>query len=170
MLDQKGHHLATGCGREGMRHRTHDFLALQICNLCNYGGFYTKREEHGCFKETDADDNKRPDISIMNPLPHQVQQDQRKLVLDVSVTCPLQYNLQGTLTTITRRQANKKGPAAETAFKVKNKKYLERATRNKLGFLPIIFESTGRVHPKSLELFKTIAKKAEESTRIHSKI
>ena len=86
-------------------------------------------------------------------------------MLDVSVTCPLQYNLQGTLTTITRRQANKKGPAAETA---KNKKYLERATRNKLGFLPIIFESTGRVHPKSLELFKTIANKAEESTRIHS--
>jgi hypothetical protein len=168
MLDRKGHHLATGCGREGMRHRTHDFLALQICNLCNYGGFYTKREELGCFKESNADDNKKPDISIMNPLPFQVQQDQRKLVLDVSVTCPLQYNLQGTLTTITRHRANKKGQAAETAFKAKNKKYLESATRNKLGFLPIILESTGRVHPKSLELFKTIASKAEESTRIHS--
>ena len=51
------------------------------------------REELGCFRGTDPENGKRPDISVINPLPSEdlvhSQGGTPKLVLDVQITCPI---------------------------------------------------------------------------------
>jgi hypothetical protein len=39
-LDCFGHHLTTGCGRHGYRHKTHDFIGFEILNILKYSGRY----------------------------------------------------------------------------------------------------------------------------------
>jgi hypothetical protein len=48
----------------------------------------------------------------------------------------------------------------------KNTKYREKAHQNGLSFLPVIFESTGRMHPDAIKMFKSFAKLAEIPLKI----
>ena len=59
---------------------------------------------------------------------------------------------------------------ADKAFTTKNGKYLDIATQNGLSFLPIIFESTGRIHPQGLKFFEAIADHAAEVKKINKGI
>jgi len=61
------HHLTTGCERQGYRHRTHDFVAMEITRMLNYAGIWTKREEKNCFQTIEnPDSQRRPDITVYN--------------------------------------------------------------------------------------------------------
>ena len=54
---------------------------------CKHAGNWTKLEERGCFYLSNPDDNKRGDISINNP--SNLLCSKEKLILDVSITSPL---------------------------------------------------------------------------------
>ena len=54
----------------------------------------------------------------------------------------------------------------ECAFKGKNGTYKNVAHQNGLSFLPIIFESTGRLHPSAVQFFRSVAQFAEEPLKI----
>jgi hypothetical protein len=148
--DERGHHLTTGCPIGPWRIKTHDNLRDEICALFKaYGIAYTK-EELLCFG---LENGKRPDISVAagqmgNP---------RKVLLDVSVTA--------VLTQATEGRANPPGEAARLRFEDKNRTYNEKANNNNHSFLPIVFESTGGIHPKSLEFLKAVAKDVTDDQR-----
>ena len=165
LLDKRGHHLLSGCKIGHWVSTTHDHMVLEIKTLATYCGFWCIREERDCFKNTNPFNNRRPDVSIMNPLQKHTSGD-NKLLLDAEVTNPVPGSKSGKQGALTMGKARQEGSKAEEAFKGKNKEYLEIATANGLSFLPIIFESTGRVHPKAMEFFKDIAKHKEEITKI----
>jgi hypothetical protein len=105
-------------------------LRLRVCR---------KSEEHGCFHEADPDSDKRPDQSLNAPGLHG-----RKLILDASITCPYPNcgaRLSRTNAVFPLRQAN-------SVYKKKVDKYGDIAIRNRIDFLPLIAESTGRLHPQ----------------------
>jgi hypothetical protein len=154
-LDAEGHHLITGCGKDGYRNSTHDTIAREIMSGLNYAGIFNRREEMRCFQEAAPDNNMRPDISIeAGPF------RQQKTVYDLSVTCPLSVPSNSSRTsTVAGRAANK-------TFDKKNTDYLALANANGLGFLPIILESTGYVHKEAKQFFKDVAAYASEDKKI----
>jgi hypothetical protein len=113
--------------------------------MLNSAGLMTRREEVGCFREVDPDDNHRPDISVTN-MPGKV----KKLILDVAVTCPvpLRSNFE-----LSRNMALSKSRLANQAYNRKMHKYQALCEANNLEFLPLIFESTGGMHSKAAEHF-----------------
>ena len=166
-LDSTGHHLATGCGLHNTRKQNHDALVIELDDILSYAGFWTKREELGCFQMADPDDNKRPDISVLNP----VNCKHPKLVLDVSVTSPLEGAEKGILRPPkSRRRALIKDAAANTRFQQKKQLYGACAEASGLGFLPIIFESTGRLHEQGKRFLKAVAKKASAVKKIRADV
>ena len=66
--------------------------------------------------------------------------------------------------------ASKADNMSDKAFNSKNGKYKGISEGNGLSFLPIIFESTGRMHPKALEFFDSLAAHAAEVKRIDKSI
>ena len=66
----------------------------------------------------------------------------------------------------TLRAAEDTGKFANKRFNEKNKEYGECADANRFGFLPIILESNGLMHPKSKEFFYKLAKDCSEIKRI----
>jgi hypothetical protein len=161
-LDLKGHHVASGCRLDGVRQATHDGVKYEIAGIINYSGGRTKIEERGCFAATDPSSQMRPDISVRNP-----PDGGSELLLDVCVTSPLPGVGNGNLSnsSLNLTAAVDVGRAARTKFNNKNIKYKAIAEANQLTFLPIIFESTGRLHPESLQFFKDLAKYAEEEEK-----
>ena len=107
----------------------------------------TSREEVGCFRGVAPDNNRRPDLSIFNLPTHT-----RKVICDVSITCPVPVVGEGNLS---RNSAARVGRAAEKAKRAKVSKYGELAARSQLEFLPLIFESTGRMENLTMELVAT---------------
>jgi hypothetical protein len=147
-LDSLGHHLATGCGIGGTRHHTHDSIAYVLKDMLNYAGIMTRREEIGCFREAFPDNNQRPDLSVFN-MPNL----DKKLVLDVAVASPVDSEAPRH---ISRRVALNKERRIKSRFNEKVAKYQAVSTANNLEFLPIIIESTGRLHHKALEFYNLV--------------
>ena len=167
VLDALGHHLVSGCAAESCRTHMHDLLVLELKNIANYSGIYAIREEIGCFKVVTPDNDKRPDLSFRNAaeIDSGTEVRDRPLILDVSVTDPVPGSTSGQLH-ISDAAAKVPDRAAEQAFKDKNTKYLQIAHDNGLSFLPIIFESTGRVHGSVVKMVKSLAALAEEPLKI----
>ena len=148
-LDSYGHHLSAGCAKDGTLHKTHDALKIIIKDICNFSGLVTRLEEQRCFQESDPECNRRPDVSLANyPFKDPLLQG-RKLILDIAVTHPVP--IQGNKT-LSRYEALQPCRAANKYFQIKNHSYLTLSQANNLEFLPLIFENTGRMHPKT-ELF-----------------
>jgi hypothetical protein len=125
-------------------HKNYDAIKYVIKNLCNYSGFVTRIEEIRCFQEAVPNSNLRPDISIYN---YPVQPNSRKkLILDVSVTHPTLITSNRTLS---RNEALQPCRAANLCYARKQTKYMDISIANNLEFLPIIFETTGKIHPKT---------------------
>ena len=83
--------------------------------------------------------------------------------------CPLEGASKGVLSPITLRAAEDTGKFANKRLNDKKKKYNERADAIRFGFLPIILECNGLMHPnglKSKELFYKLAKDCSEIKRI----
>ena len=145
LLDEKGLHLVSGCGKDGYRNQLHDSLAYCLKDFYNYAGIMARREEPHCFKHVDVNNNMRPDISLFN-----IPTYTNKLIIDVSVTSPIPPNNQ--LATMSKAQALIPFRQAIYSFKNKMKKYENIAKDNNLSFMPCIFESTGKIHPESFKL------------------
>ena len=77
----------------------------------------TKKEEFRCLQEADPDSGKRPDLSFA------------LILQEPEVTA-----------------ARREGRAAQQAYAAKMRCYDELASQNNLEFLPMIIESTGRIH------------------------
>ena len=83
ILDKYGHHLTTGCGKHGYRHKTHDLIGYELLNMFKYSGIWARREELNCLQTVeDPDSQRRPDISVHGAPKHL----DKKLVMDISIT------------------------------------------------------------------------------------
>jgi hypothetical protein len=67
-VDKNGHHFMSGCGMQGLLSDQHDAMVLEISHMAGYCGLNTRREPLGCFRETDPDCGKKPDLVILNPM------------------------------------------------------------------------------------------------------
>lgn len=170
ILDPTGHHLVSGCASFGKRTQMHDALAYEASFLISYCGLRNIREELGCFREAHPECGKRPDITVFNPVASDNLVDANgripKLILDFQITSPLPGSQQGVFSAMTPYMADKADNMAGKAFTKKNSDYKRIAEDNGLSFLPIIFETTGRIHPKALEFFSAIADHASQVKRI----
>ena len=68
------------------------------------------------------------------------------MIIDVAATHPV--SIQGNKT-LSRNEALQPCRAANKYYQIKNHNYLTLSQANNLEFLPLIFENTGRMHPKT---------------------
>ena len=124
--------------------------------MLSVAGICSTREERGIFRTNSLDCNKRGDLNVLNLSQSTVKQNGKKpttlpfvpdnpdgriseLLLDTTVVHPLSGpNCEHKLSLIEAKQNLR----AE-----KKKKYDVVCAQNGLKFLPIIFESTGSMHP-----------------------
>jgi hypothetical protein len=146
VLDPTAHHLATACGKYGYRKDTHDSVVLELQYALQYCGFWIKREERDSFLMADSNGRHIPDLTVMNPADSAFPQ----VLLDVSITSPLTGALYGQLdNAVSRKLAGQQKKMANKRFQEKTNKYRARVVANGFGFVPIIFESSGRIHDQS---------------------
>jgi hypothetical protein len=113
-------------------------------------GVLTVVEERNVFRGNDPDNGKRPDISAFN-----LPTVEGKVLFDVTITSPISSQL-------TSGAASTPFRAAECAYSRKIRQYQRDAEASSLGFQPIVFETTGIMHPKSLAMVEDILKHSGE--------
>jgi hypothetical protein len=162
-VDPVGHHLATGCNCGNHRQQTHDGAADELNRILRYAGMSTQREERHVFDNAGQGtvSAKRPDISVLNSPEHL----HTKLLLDVSVATPLLGSKKGVIYAPTPPD-RVAGKVAEGRYNNKMARYGDLAAAKGFGFLPFVFESSGRMHPEASKYMKKIAKYASEVKRI----
>lgn len=164
-IDETGHHFISGCSKTGLRNELHNVMERELAYNFRYCGLSVITEELDCFKTTDSNSNKRPDLSIDNAQEVDSGEDRtRRLILDFSLTGPLPGSRGGVLKD--PPSAGVQDIAADKAFAKKNTTYYDIADQNNLSFLPFIMETTGRMHPRAVTLLRSCAKLAEESLKI----
>ena len=134
----------------------HDRVKDQTAKILSYCGLSTKVEEQNAFRGYDEENGKRPDITIFNHPDHA-----GKFFLDVRISSPVPAN-SGPLTI---PQAKKKFRAGNKAFSEKVNSY-KHALDQRLGFFPIIFETTGGMHHETLPFFITCLEQASRVRQI----
>jgi len=143
-VDNRGHHLITGCSREGVRQATHDSITSQLYNILRMYGIYSRKEV--CpFKRTHPKSKKRLDIVIAEG---QLGSD-KKILLDVTITNPVNSHTRG------RRVSQ--NSAAIHAHTKKLNKYSAYAADENCVVKPMVWESTGSLHPDTIHLLKCVA-------------
>jgi hypothetical protein len=153
VIDERCHHLVTGCAKSGFGINLHHGVSNTIKELVNAAGFRAKREENGCFYHIDREFNDRqrrmrPDLSIFDlPGPY------RKVILDVSNICPIP--IFGTQQ-YSRNDALIIQKAAQQRYDERMEKFNAISTAHGIKFHPIIFETTGRVHSESFRYLQSI--------------
>ena len=151
VLDSRGHHIANGCQKLAALTKTHDNIKVVLRDLCNAAGLQTRVEETGVFQEAVPDSNRRPDLSIFNhPNPKYYP---NKVIMDVSLAHPIPIDSNRVLT---RNQALAPGRAANAAHSRKINSYSVISEQAGLKFLPLIFETTGRMHEETESAIKEI--------------
>jgi hypothetical protein len=169
VIDQRCHHLLTGCGKDRCRVIAHDDQVATWSSILSYLGMRTKKEEGGLFHDLDPDDNHKPDISIVNPPPGSCST--APLLLDISITSPLTGVQAGIYSFIPLQAATKAGKAAMERAQCKDNKYRPLCRPNELGqarysFIPIVYETTGRMHKKLKTFLKAAVKEAARLKKI----
>ena len=145
-IDTQGIHLCSGCHHDNVKNIVHNNLRDCINSTFNHLGIQTVLEPINQFRATNPDDGGRPDIKVLGL-------SDRPLLLDVSVTSPIPPNNPHSLSfsdaKIPLRQANRR-------HQVKVREYEGKSIENNMDFLPIIFETTGNIHPDGVKLFKKV--------------
>jgi hypothetical protein len=196
LVDQYGLHVSTGCGKEGRRQQLHNALVLELNHLIRYAGGNTIREERDCFGAHLPDDHHRPDISILNPAGLDLEGKKVLIDVAVTCPLDgAQIGIIKKPTRTEARKSHSNN--LNSTYKYKENKYrklledCERAANsgrtvtlqqdnqpsedtardvfNPKDFVvyPIIFESTGAIHPESSKFIDSILEKAAESNRSH---
>ena len=159
VLDPLGHHMAGGCGQGMYRIQTHDEQCGMLAQCARHAGFKIRREEKGLFIGEDVDNRERPDITICNP----PNIHDNKILLDVTVVNTILYEKNGQKPSTRYREDQVVEVGAKTKLAETRKNYKYKAGYQ---FIPIVFESSGFVSLKTLELLKMIAKQGENHTNI----
>ena len=155
-IDSRGDHCVC-CPRTGFGINNHNAALLVIQQIAQAAGKTAKREPVNVFaavrrnptiaaKFTEKQLTSRPDLLIQNltgPNP--------KVLLDVTITTP---NPSG----VTLAQARIPQRASTMRYNEKNMKYLDISKACRLGFHPIVFETTGRMHSSSLTFIRSLLK------------
>ena len=146
--DVYGLHFCSGCNKDGVRIQTHDRIRDQFERILRYCDILTVREERNVFRGVDPDNGKRPDISALN-LPGKTI----KQLLDIRLTSPVPATNPENLL---MPQAVIPLRAAKKAYDEKMRKFNEDANNSNLGFIPIVFEITGKMHPVTRDLLHQV--------------
>jgi hypothetical protein len=145
MIDSRGHHLFTKCGKEGMRHENHDVILDLLARVLRINGVRNSKEKSDVFYGTHPDTNKRMDIVIG------IQAFTEKTILvDVNLTAP------NSVVASTTENAKIAGRAAKHSYRQKLSKYGQLARANGHRLQPFIIETTGYVHPKTEKFIKEV--------------
>ena len=155
-LDPFGIHLTTGCIKGGNSIHNHDRMKEQTVKILSYCGLSTKVEEKNAFRGYDEDNGNRPDITIFNLPDHT-----GKYFLDIRLSSPVPANAGP----LTLPQAKKRFRSGNQAF-IEKVRYYQHATAQGLGFLPIIFETTGQMHPDTESFFTSCLQQAARVRQI----
>ena len=134
----------------GCLHETHDAVKLCISELLTMANFKNTLEEKGCFSSGNDTSNRRPDISVFNMPGYDP-----KVVLDISITCPLPGIETRAARNLNAREAAIEERTAAIRYAAKISKYQGQADPE-VKFQPIIIESTGRIESKSLKFIDHI--------------
>jgi hypothetical protein len=145
MIDLRGHHLFTKCGKEGFRHENHDIILDLIMRILRLNGIRNAKEISHVFWGTHPETKSRMDIVI----PVQAFTE-TTILIDVNLTAP------DSVPTTNNETAKTAGRAAKKSYNYKVSKYGQRATANGHRLLPFIFETTGYLHPKSEKLLDDV--------------
>lgn len=163
--DPWGHHIITGCNKNGSNRIGFHNTVVQAFNSClKYCGFWTKVED--CPFQGDTYNKSRPDISVKNP----IHSGKNELFLDISIATPYANIQKGTKLHPPKNTSTHHVDlplcklalrAAQNRFRDKMSKYANAMqTRPDAEFLPIVFETSGAMHPAATSLLKTYAKHA----------
>jgi hypothetical protein len=163
IIDSTCHHLITGCNEGGLRQRIHNDIEHTLQKLFQYCGLTVKLEEIGCFQGMDIDDHKRPDLSILNS--HLIGFEQ-KVIIDISLTSPLEGAANGSLQPLSIADATKSFRKANLRNTDKHKKYDAISRTNNLHFIAFVLETTGAIHPDGENFLKKIAQLGSEFNHI----
>jgi hypothetical protein len=143
-LDNRGQHLATGCGCCDSRKDSHDSMVDIWREMLGKSGIKSIKEEKYCFQTVDVNDKRRPDITVKN-----MPGTNREVLLDASITSPIQNGEHN----ISRNQALNRGRLANKRYQEKQRKYSEICERSGYEFIPIVFVSTGAFHKEAATFF-----------------
>jgi hypothetical protein len=163
VLDLEGHHLLTGCKENGLRQSHHKTVQIVLNKIFNDVGLQTTIEQNYCFIQSDPMNRCRPDITIHNP---QVLNYNNELLIDVSLTSPLEGTQKGEISNLSVNAAKTKFRSAEIRSKQKLQKYNQIASDNHKSFLPFILETSGSILPNSLKILKDTARIGAERHQI----
>jgi hypothetical protein len=154
-LDLTGHHLSHGCRESNIRTENHDELKREISSLLSYGGFAVMIEEQHCFASI-SETRRKPDVSVRGWGPRGSNYKHKKLILDVGITQALLGSRSGILSST---MAIATHPDCQTSAYHNQKvtKYSSLANAAHIDFLPIIFASSGRPHPKAKEFISDLS-------------
>ena len=155
-IDPRGDHCLC-CPRTGFGINNHNSALNVLQQIAQAAGKTAKREPMNTFAAARRDPvtaasftamqlNSRPDLLIQN-----LTGPEPKALLDVTITTP---NPSG----LTLAQARIPQRSAELRYIEKNKKYLAISKACRLGFHPIVFETTGRIHSSSLSFIRSLLK------------
>ena len=101
----EGHHLLTGCKENGLRQSHHKTVQILLNKIFNDVGLQTTVEQNYCFIQSDPMNRCRPDITIHNP---QVLHYNHELLIDVSLTSPLEGTQKGEISNLSVNVAKTK--------------------------------------------------------------
>jgi hypothetical protein len=150
----------TSCKKNGHKIMIHDNFNVELRSLLSVSGINTTLEEKGVYQTAAPDCNMRPDLICRNmpqstnggrvSLPFEADAPDGRisqLVTDTSIVHPLPG--PNAVIQLSLENALKPGRAAKLAFSGKISKHGDICHQNGLKFLPIIIETSGKMHPKT---------------------
>ena len=176
--DAYGHHLAGGCRTGKDRHETHDTLKYTLRGVAQYAGIHTIVEPLHVFANVDDHTGLRPDAILKDP-PPLLSRNGREVLIDVSVTSTFSNTQNGSLpvlgngarrNSMTLEQAQRRGSSSQVRCNEKNTKYQALSNAAGLEFIPLVFESCGRMHSCVKDFVSNCSKVASENRNIPHKV
>ena len=155
-VDDQGLHWVTGCKLRGVRHSTHDSVTKHISDILRYCGVHTTLEDTGIFG---VENRLRSDITARN-FPGATT----PIAFDIRITSAVPANSHEVSNTLANDPLAPK-KALQAAWNEKMTKYGRLAQINNIGFVPIIFDVTGKMHDDSRVIF---SKCLQEAARIRN--
>jgi len=143
-VDAEGFHWRGGCGHGGIRTNTHNDVVAMLKTIFQYCGCHVRIEESHMFS-----DNKRGDLTVRGLEGHP-----RPQVMDVRITSAVPAN-GGPITEREADDPNFPDKHLEKHSKQKSYKYKEEARRAGLGFLPLVMDTSGRMHKTLVDVLET---------------
>jgi len=161
ILDEFGHHLASGCAKDAHRIYTHNRVRDVLAKIIMEAGFTgVQVEPRWAFSELDPADNARPDILV--PEGHEVAESgRRNLLIDVSLCGPLIGAASGHLDMTTNFYE-----LMAKRCSAKRSHYEAKATQLHMVFLPFVLLTSGAFHPEASEYINFLARRASKRRRI----